>query len=98
MSVRKIMAVKSLLTLAQVRPGQEGGHSHRQQLRSGPNRERAGSDKRNPGINFINNYNILVKLGFIFEWNGQQKFSGSLSFLEQADKKSSGSLNEVDMF
>ncbi len=30
-------------------------------------------------------------------WSGQQKFSGSLS-LEQADKMSSGSINEVDMF
>jgi hypothetical protein len=30
-------------------------------------------------------------------WNGQQKFSSSPS-LEQADKMSSGSLNEVDTF
>ncbi len=45
-----------------------------------------------------NKLNSLLKLGFLFKWNGQQKFSHSLSFLEQADKKSSGYLNEVDTF
>jgi hypothetical protein len=41
---------------------------------------------------------IFVQLGFSSKsWNSQQKFSGSLS-VEQADKKSSSSLNEVDTF
>jgi hypothetical protein len=40
----------------------------------------------------------LVILSFSSKsWNGQQKLSVSLS-LEQADKKSSGSPNEVDTF
>jgi len=40
---------------------------------------------------------FFVQLGFSFEWNGWQTSSGSL-ILEQADKMSSGSPNDVDTF
>jgi hypothetical protein len=37
-------------------------------------------------------------IGFFFEWNSREKFQQFPEFLEQADKKSSSSLNEVDTF